>query len=744
MMGHGSTARATGDRAADFARWSRAWFWSALLCVIVAGLARSYIATRYDGPQIDEAWHTVAGVSYVRTGDFRLNPEHPPLVKFWVGMSLPQSAFKLAPFRPLEDKADERTFIDDAFYLDNDPRAVQGRVRVAMLAFHGVLLLVLALCLERVFGSLVAVLLLALLVVDPTVAAHLPLVLTDLPLCLLSAISALTAYLAFRSFRAVDLLLTAAALGLTLASKHSAIVSVAGVGVVGLGLCFVKLGEPGTPALPRRLLSLAGVALGAYLTLCAFYGFRFSEHPRGVAAFGAGVAAAPARPSTTTVPSPSTPTSTSAPSNSTTTTASPSASTSTPAVNEYDVPLLFNRPLASKIADLQSPLHRAVLRYAHELHLLPRAYLWGLADILRVGVEGREEVNFVFGKRLIRITPWYFFPAVLCAKLPLGTLLLACFGLVLAVRRRVPRSHVAAALALSACAGVFLLFIMRGNSGYAGVRHVLPVFVAITAWAALALAYALRRRSLALGIASGVAASATLVSALPVMRPWEYFNELAGGAENAWQNFNDDGLDNGQRTRELAAYYDAHLRGTSEPVYDFYGLYDHQKRAYDLDIRSLYNEPLDSEFISGSVFVTTRWLLPRPNYGWEAFLEAKPVARIGNLLVLRGTFHLPWLPALRRRARIEQALVPGAYDPQLVEQMLHEITAIYPQDYRSSFELGNLLVERGATEPAKQAYTLCRTHVPVEDGLTPALTGQIESLARGDARVKPLRSPWLE
>ncbi len=58
----------------------------ALLLALVGGaVLRSSIATRLDGFTFDEAYHIAAGVSYVRHADFRINPEHPPLVKLWVG-----------------------------------------------------------------------------------------------------------------------------------------------------------------------------------------------------------------------------------------------------------------------------------------------------------------------------------------------------------------------------------------------------------------------------------------------------------------------------------------------------------------------------------------------------------------------------------------------------------------------------------------------------------------------------------
>src|SRR5262245_34155033 len=61
--------------------------------LLALGLARSWVTTARDGFTIDEAWHAAAGASYARTGDYRLNPEHPPLIKLWVGAALVRAGF---------------------------------------------------------------------------------------------------------------------------------------------------------------------------------------------------------------------------------------------------------------------------------------------------------------------------------------------------------------------------------------------------------------------------------------------------------------------------------------------------------------------------------------------------------------------------------------------------------------------------------------------------------------------------
>ena len=78
---------------------------------------------------------------------------------------------------------------------------------------------------------------------------------------------------------------------------------------------------------------------------------------------------------------------------------------------------LFNRPLAAKIADLHRPLLRNAVTLMARTHYVPRSYLWGLADILHVGVEGRVAPIFFMGRLYMQRPPFYFFPTVLLVKI---------------------------------------------------------------------------------------------------------------------------------------------------------------------------------------------------------------------------------------------------------------------------------------------------------------------------------------
>jgi dolichyl-phosphate-mannose--protein O-mannosyl transferase len=192
------------------------------LLLVAGAIVRSAIATGLDGFTIDEAYHIAVGVSYVRNADFCINPEHPPLVKLWVGSLISATGFHLSRIRAFTDEADERDFMEQDVYLNNDFDSVQRRARISMWMLNGLLLILLAFVVRRTFGPGVALGTLLILAIDPTVAAHLSVVMTDLPVSVLAASAVVLAIRAFRTWDWKDLLACSGALGLALATKHSA------------------------------------------------------------------------------------------------------------------------------------------------------------------------------------------------------------------------------------------------------------------------------------------------------------------------------------------------------------------------------------------------------------------------------------------------------------------------------------------------------------------------------------------
>jgi len=154
------------------------------LALLAALLLQGLIFIGESAQTSDEAAHIAAGYSYLTTADFRLNPEHPPLIKEWAALPLLLLDLQF-PRGPLWDQAEEwnigRIFVHEN-RVSNDTILLLGRVQVLLLSL--VLGWFLFRCGRRLFGARGALLALALYVLDPNVVAHSSLITTDLGITL--------------------------------------------------------------------------------------------------------------------------------------------------------------------------------------------------------------------------------------------------------------------------------------------------------------------------------------------------------------------------------------------------------------------------------------------------------------------------------------------------------------------------------------------------------------------------------
>src|SRR5271156_1041877 len=662
------------------------------LLLLALGIVRSAIATRLDGFTLDEAYHIAAGVSYVRYRAFQINPEHPPLVKLWVGSVIAATGFHMDPIRQFTDKPDERRFTESAVFQKNDPDSVQRRARAAMFALNGLLLVSRTLALQRLFDARVALGALLFLVIDPTVAAHWPVVMTDLPVALLSATSIVLAARAFRDWLWTDLATCSLLLGLDLAAKHSAPVVLLSVLLVGVCLALLRPLTQPPDSRGRRLLKLGAVFAGAMAILWGFYFFRYTE-------------------------------------------------TRTDQQS-------FNRSLADKIKDVNTPLYHSVLAAMDATRVVPRAYLWGFADTVRAGMEGRLNPQLIFGKFYLRKGPRYFFPAMIGLKLPIGLSVLSLLGLALFFARKLPAEWNFPAAVILAIAILFL-FVLASGSTYAGIRHALPVLVLLAIFAGFFVERALASNSKGLKIVAALAFVLAAASAVPVLRPWEYFNELVGGPHNAYKYFDDEGVDLGQRTKEIVAYYRRFLKPKEELADVLYWSSEEELKGRDMDYLGRKKER-DMQRISqpersGTIFVSPLSPVPGPFWKLTALRETEPVARFGNLSVYQGTFHLPGLAAQSLYWNGIEKVYAAKPDPAAAEKLFQQSVDMDPTACFVHIELANLLLKRGARDEALQAYSNALKYAPDDRLIRQPIEDQIARIAAHQpGEIPPLRSPFLE
>jgi hypothetical protein len=670
-------------------------FFVAIIALIIAAIIRSSITTSLDSFTFDEAYHIGAGATYVQTRDFRLNPEQPPLIKLWVGTYVTALGYQVSPFRSYADKSDEREFVEEDAYFNNDPFVLQNRSRVAMLALNGFLMLLFAVAAWRVFGPVVSLAATAFLAIDPTVAAHMPVVMTDLPIALTSGAAILFAAAAFQTWRPLDLIFATLSLGLALGAKQSAVITFVAIGIAGVAMALVFARGFGITARIRRLGAVASLMAGSVLILWGLYFFQFHE---------------------------------------------------TPGTNEET----FNRPLAEKITDVRSPVYRTALNTVTTIRLFPRAYIWGMADTIRAGVEGRAIPILAFGEMYYSRAPFYYFPGAIAAKLPIGLLLLTLVGALVFAFRRAPSDFYVPIAFFALFAAILLFFLARGST-YAGVRHALALFPLCALFAAFAIRYFLTLRSHALLGGAALLVIAAIVSSVPVMRPWEYFNEFAGGPSGAYKYFSDEGTDLGLRLKEVSDYYEQNLKPTGEiPYMSYFSSHvERRRRGLDWVGKDMDRDAarMTSDVVEGIVIVGAEDLAPK--IWWDAarpLRDVEPVARLGNVFVFRGTF--PRLSSAFARSFWFRAMYTKLYVPEpgvnAGIELLARSAKLDPTAFFVSLELANQYLKLGRHDEALLAYEKALEYAPRSDSIHELLAGQVAQLRAGAAEIQPIRNPGVE
>jgi len=239
--------------SANRAPWNH-WLLAGVL--IAAFLLQSFLASRIKSPVFDEPAHIAAGLSYVETGEFTANPQHPPLLKEMSGLSL-----LLAGVR-WPDSAEARQLIQgtraglelpvgNAIIAANGPDKVMFWARLPFILLAALLGILLYTWGREMVGPTAALGALFLYALDPTLLAHSYLVTTDAGLAAFTVLFlwALWSYVRHPGWK--RLLLCGLALGAVLGTKFSAVLLLP-VGAVLLLAAVRWLPEPGmiSPNMP--------------------------------------------------------------------------------------------------------------------------------------------------------------------------------------------------------------------------------------------------------------------------------------------------------------------------------------------------------------------------------------------------------------------------------------------------------------------------------------------------------------
>ncbi|MFG2309179.1 ArnT family glycosyltransferase [Streptomyces sp. NPDC048566] len=517
----GHDVRVPADRATLPAprRWTaaprhrRAVFVAAVL-LLLAQMAAAMVSTAVEQtPTIDEPVYAGTATVYVQQHSLRYNPEHPPLGKLVIGAGLLVARPHLDPAFTGDQTELGRHLL---YASGNDPWRVMlwARLPVIVLTLlFGLVVLAFARELAGRWGGLVA---LSLYAFSPDVIAHGSLATLDVPAC---GFVLTSVWLAWRARRrpALYVPLAGAALGAAVATKMSTLPAVpvllllVAVSVRHAGRAARAAAPSGGPAAPAPVPAgerepAPGPDAGPGPSRAG----RWARVGSGLRPFRAGAAAAAG-------------------------TALVATATVWAVYLAVDPRLRWDPP-----ADLAVPTGvRAALV---DLLPLPRPYRDGM--LVQFGFEDTAWQGFLFG-RLYRGALWYYLPAALLVKTPLGAAALwtAGAGVAAAVRRLRP-----AAGYLLMPPAVLLAAAMTGSRDL-GVRYALfvPVFLAVAAGCAVVV-----RRPWA----TAATAALVLFAAVSSLRTYPYYlpyaNEAFGGPAATRLRLHDSNVDWGQDLGRLA------------------------------------------------------------------------------------------------------------------------------------------------------------------------------------------------
>ena len=318
----------------------------------------------------DEGMHISAGYRYWQCGDFGINPEHPPLVKFWT--TLPIRHWQLGNFlTPCGSQiTSNEDLLGDGYRLINSENAntLLWKTRAFALVFPLGLLATIFFATRMWFGSLAAAIAVALTVFEPNLTAHGPLVTTDMALTMMMLLTVAMGWRFIERPSLARVLLLGLAMGCALASKHSAVLVVAVVLTQFVADFLMKRGAGGARSAARLLGGWMLACVIAVAVLWSSYGFRYQALP-DAHAHG------------------------------------------------------FN--LAGEIlaaGQTHSLTGQALLAMLHT-HLLPESYLAGLLYVQTHSTRAA----FLLGSELAKGV-WYYFPIALSIKLTLPMILLLVVG----------------------------------------------------------------------------------------------------------------------------------------------------------------------------------------------------------------------------------------------------------------------------------------------------------------------------
>ena len=652
--------------------------WGMVVCLCLWYLAASFGNARIQSATYDEPVHLASGWSIWRYGDFRINPEHPPLAKLlaalpilgmvnladdfdpydlsrfeeshvktsrdlkrswaqaadnpnaqwtfahslWYGMSDSgllkagaRNTYQVSP-KTLVPKSDFIHDADRVFFWARVPGILCGLMLVLGIYAWS----------RALFGGPGALLSLTLACCDPNFIAHGALITTDIPACLGFFATVFFLWRLKKRFSWGNVVALGLVFGALCITKFSAVVTIP---ILAVLLGYILWNKPPLKLPIKGLVqwtspqmgfliwvsTLFWVGMTAYLMIWGSYGFRFTTVPEDR---GPG-------PSLTDV-------------------LRQTAGSKILLQQDPNQITAEDEARASQNAELA--WDQNVLAWVHQQQLLPQAYIYGFAW---VRMKSLARYSFLRGDISIKGFKTYFLWSFLL-KTPLAVLILLFVGLGQALRKGfLWRGN---GLFLTVPVVIYGLFSLSSQLNI-GHRHLLPLYPLL--FVALGGLFRQAREISKTWVISVVAVliSTSVVLAPPWKPQWvfshqlSFFNELAGGPTKGYHYLVDSNLDWGQDLKRLRHWMVE--RKLKQPInLCYFGMADpryHQIPHIKMPGGFEYVPPLDrprfeDALAPGYLAISAThlqgvYLGERGRQAWSRFLQrCQLVDRVGHSLLI--------------------------------------------------------------------------------------------------------------
>jgi hypothetical protein len=494
------------------------------LILPLAFVVLSLSSVQQKSPTYDETVHLFAGYSYLKWGDYRVNPEHPPLIKMLAAAPLLSLNLDSSRITPRERDVVQRdknygwVLAHRFVFSDNDAESLFFRARWVMLSLGLALALCIFLWARELYGFEAAVAALVLFCFDPNVIAHAPIVQTDIPFALFFFGSTYFFWRSLQQMNWLNLLLATILFALAAITKFSFVAILPIWLVLALTKIFSSspLFSPITS--PSEItgrwkksafvsvILLFSLVLG-YLAIWTVYQFRF------------------------------------------------------------DAVLFQKGPFPLFGFNTDGSWLVSVMEQCRATFLLPEALIFGVSD----AYSRIERDAYLLGE-LSQTGFWMFFPVAFLTKTPTAILLLIIITIAYRAFRQT-KERDSLFLLLPAIIFFSLAVASRFN---VGLRHILPIYPFLFVWmgGTVAALWKSGSRTAKVGL---ISLAVWLIGSTLWAYPnyVAYFNELAGGPANGHKILVDSSLDWGQDLKELKKWMDRNgveqiqfaYFGTADPAY---------------------------------------------------------------------------------------------------------------------------------------------------------------------------------